>query len=276
MNKQLAFVLSGGGSHGALQVGALRALFEAGFKPELATGTSIGAANSAFLAVHGFNLEGLQSLEAVWRSTIDKDLMPTNFWWQMMLSFFKRSSGGSQHWVRQFAIQNGLTPELRFRDIRGVRLYLVASDLNAGAPVIAGLDPDESVLEGMLASMALPPWFAALEKDGRLLVDGAAVSNLPIETAVLQGATEIIALHLAMHYEVNPSEHGLAPLLWKLDRTVENRQLRLELELAEARGVAVRYIRLLPDPPVPFWDFRHALALMEQGHQAARRAIESW
>jgi predicted acylesterase/phospholipase RssA len=62
-NSKLAFVLSGA-VHGAhLQVGALRALIEAGYHPELVTGTSIGAANAAFLAVHGYTLAGIEKLE---------------------------------------------------------------------------------------------------------------------------------------------------------------------------------------------------------------------
>ena len=44
--------------------------------------------------------------------------------------------------------------------------------------------------------MALPPWVVPQEKDGRFLMDGGAVSNLPIEAALQQGATEIIALDL--------------------------------------------------------------------------------
>ena len=47
MEKCLAFVLGGGGGRGAMQVGALRALFEAGYKPDLLVGTSIGAVNGA-------------------------------------------------------------------------------------------------------------------------------------------------------------------------------------------------------------------------------------
>ena len=46
-----AVVLSGGGSLGAAQVGALRALFEAGIRPDLFVGCSVGALNAAFLAV---------------------------------------------------------------------------------------------------------------------------------------------------------------------------------------------------------------------------------
>src|SRR5262249_26347136 len=45
-----AFVLSGGGARGALQVGALRALLEAGIRPDVIVGTSIGAWNGALLA----------------------------------------------------------------------------------------------------------------------------------------------------------------------------------------------------------------------------------
>jgi NTE family protein len=45
-----AFILSGGGTLGSIQVGLLRALFEADIRPEVLVGTSIGAVNAAFLA----------------------------------------------------------------------------------------------------------------------------------------------------------------------------------------------------------------------------------
>ncbi|MCA1704290.1 MAG: patatin-like phospholipase family protein, partial [Actinobacteria bacterium] len=46
-----AFVLSGGGPYGALQVGALKALLEAGVRPDLVVGSSVGSMNGAFLAI---------------------------------------------------------------------------------------------------------------------------------------------------------------------------------------------------------------------------------
>ena len=45
-----AFVLSGGGSLGAVQVGMLRALFEKGLCPDFLIGTSVGAVNAAWVA----------------------------------------------------------------------------------------------------------------------------------------------------------------------------------------------------------------------------------
>jgi NTE family protein len=276
MEKKLAFVLSGGGSRGALQVGALRALFEAGYRPDLVAGTSIGAANAAFLGVHGYTPQGIQKLYRVWGTTIDQDLLPTNLWWHMMSFFLRRSGGISQQRVRDFAVSNGLTPELHFSDIHGIQLYLVAADLNSGRPVIFGMDQQDSILEGTLASMSIPPWISPYRMDGRYLMDGGAVSNLPIEAALIGGATEIIALDLNDPSEIDQTAYGIRPFLSKLNQTVEQRQGELELELAEARGVPVKHITLIGDPPVPFWDFRCSIEMMEHGYQFTRRAISTW
>ena len=50
MTKKIALVLAGGGSLGAYQVGAIKALTELGFTFDIVTGTSIGALNGAFYA----------------------------------------------------------------------------------------------------------------------------------------------------------------------------------------------------------------------------------
>lgn len=277
MKKKLAFVLGGGGSRGALQVGALRALIEAGYLPNLVTGTSIGAANAALLGIHGYSQEGVEKLANAWKTTIDKDLLPTNLWRQTMQAFFRRNHGKgfSQDRIREFAISNGLTPDLRYKDL-SVPVYPVAADLNSGQPVIFGQDPEELVLGGVLASMALPPWVAPLESKGRVLIDGGAVSSLPIEAALQQGATEIIALDLSNPNEINHESNGFGDFFVKLDKTVESRHARLEMELAEARGVPVRRISLVSDPPVPLWDFRHSVELMEIGYQLAVDTIATW
>ncbi len=78
MKRPLAFVLGGGGSRGALQIGALRGLLEAGLYPDLLVGTSIGAANAAYLAVNGVTMETIDRLETIWHSTIQLELMPSN------------------------------------------------------------------------------------------------------------------------------------------------------------------------------------------------------
>ncbi len=278
MKKKLAFVLGGGGSRGSLQAGALRALIEAGYSPDLVTGTSIGAANGAFMSVHGFNVEGVQRLEQIWRATVDKDLLPTDLWRQFMRTFFQRSNtkGFSQDRIREFAISNGLTPDLRFKDLQAVEFHPVATDLNAGSPVIFGLNPEELVLDCVLASMTLPPWLAPFEMEERYLMDGGAVSNLPIEAALQTGATEVIALDLQDPNEVDSAKRGLGDFFLKLDKTVESRQTQLEIELSEARGVPVRRIVLTGEKPVPLWDFTQSVGLIERGYQLTQQAMAAW
>ena len=75
MKKCLAFVLGGGGARGAMQVGALRALFEAGVKPDLLVGTSIGAINATALAVWGLDLAGIEALERAYQRMQDSRLL---------------------------------------------------------------------------------------------------------------------------------------------------------------------------------------------------------
>ena len=208
--------------------------------------------------------------------TIEQDLLPTNLWWQTMRMFFGRDKGISQQKILDFAASNGLTPELRFKDLQLFGLYLVAADLNTGSQVIFGTDPQEFVLESVLASMTIPPWIAPQEKDGRLLVDGGAVSNLPIEAALLQGATEIIALDLFNPQDMQQTPGRLAPMIYKLDKTFENRKIQLELDLAEARRVPVRRIRLLTEQPVPIWDFRQSVELIECGYHLTRQEMLTW
>jgi hypothetical protein len=70
-------VLSGGGSLGAVQVGALRALLEAGVKPDLFIGCSVGALNAAALAMSP-TLARLDEIEAIWRSLDRKDVFGGN------------------------------------------------------------------------------------------------------------------------------------------------------------------------------------------------------
>ena len=152
----------------------------------------------------------------------------------------------------------------------------MAADLNTGQPVVFGQDPEELVLESVLASMTLPPWFSPQEKDGQYLVDGGAVSTLPIETALHQGATEIIALDLFNPVDLEQNASGLRPLLVKLDKAVENRQIQLEMELAEARRVPVRRIQLITEDPVKIWDFTRSVELIECGYQLARQEMAGW
>jgi NTE family protein len=266
MNKKLAFALSGGGSRGALQVGALYALF--------LIGASIGAVNAAFLALNGFSRDSLDRLTAAWHNAGATDLLPANYIWLTVRAMVNRSSSDPSRRLRDFFISHGLTPELSFSDIEQPNLVIVSADLNSGKPILHGTLPDDKILDALLLSTALPPWFMPVRKQDRYLMDGAVVSNLPVEPALKHGATQIVALDLIDAREMLFEGDGFRGFLDRLLYSVEQRQIDLELELAEARGIPLLYLGLTGEIPVPIWDFSHTDNLITQGYDIARRVIE--
>ena len=73
-----AFVLSGGASLGAIQVGMLRALYERGIAPDVIVGTSAGAMNGAFIASRPQTVATADALAAVWRDLRRGQVFPLN------------------------------------------------------------------------------------------------------------------------------------------------------------------------------------------------------
>ncbi len=271
----MAFVLGGGGARGALQAGALRALIERGILPDLLVGVSAGAVNATFVAIHGLSVETIDRLDAAWRSAAEQDLLPSNYIWLTLRSMLRRSWPSPATRIRDFFVASGVTPHLRFSDLTGLpKLIIVSSDLNTGRPVLHGQSPDESVLEALLVSTALPPWAMPVMKQGHYLMDGAVVSSLPIEPALQAGATEIIALDLSDPRDAVAQINGFDLLLSRLTYGVEQRQVDLELDLARARGVPVRYLRLTAPVLLPMWDFRRTGELIMQGYEVAKRALD--
>ncbi len=273
MKKCLALVLGGGGARGALQVGACRALFEAGYKPDLIVGTSIGAANAAGLALWGVNLDGVTALEKAYQTFADSRWMdtPGRLVWHTLTGrpFFTGQK------ARDIMIEFGIGPDLRFDHFEDVRLGLVSADMSSGERLIYGLELGQSVLEGVLNSVAVPPWFAPIENEDQLIVDGGALSNLPVEPALNMGATEIIALDLS----IPPDQARSTGKLNQLEKAISSfneHENHLELTLAEARGVPVHYLHLISDPPTPMWDFSTYRELIAIGYETTRNAIPGW
>jgi NTE family protein len=264
MKKCLAFVLGGGGARGALQVGALRALFEAGCKPDLLVGTSIGSVNAAGLALWGANLNGVRALEQAYQDATEAKWIDPRLARLALKALPLHSDQRASRQVAKFLISKGVTPDLRFSQISNIRLGLIGADLDAGE------------LEGILASTALQPWFSPIEKNGHSIVDGGAVSCLPIEPAMALGATEIIALDLNDSNGMLENDNRHNQYVEKLLFTVVQREAALEMALAAERNVPVWHILLKSSPPVPIWDFSKHRELIQVGYEAARRSISDW
>lgn len=266
-------MLGGGGSRGALQVGSLYALLEKGFQPELLVGTSIGAVNAAFVALHGFSRQSLDLLTVTWEQASALDLLPSNYIQTTLRAMLGRSSINPSQRIQEFFVQHGLNVDMRFSDIQRPQLVIVSSDLKTGKPVLHGDEPDEKILESLLLSTALPPWTMPVKSNSRYLMDGGVLSNLPIEPALRMGATHIVALDLLDSREVFGEGNRFGYFLDRLTFAVQKRQVDLELELAKARGASVLYLDLVGEETIPLWDFHHTRDLIARGYEITKEAL---
>src|ERR687888_2397716 len=69
--------MSGGANLGSVHVGMVRALLEAGIKPDVIVGTSIGAVNAAYLAADP-SLDQVDRLQELWSEAKARDIFPLN------------------------------------------------------------------------------------------------------------------------------------------------------------------------------------------------------
>lgn len=186
-----AFVLSGGGSLGAVQVGMLHALLEAGIRPDLVVGSSVGAINGAYLAGHA-SLEGVEQLATLWESIRRRDVFPLG-----LRGVLSGALGRRAHFVDPLGLRTLiLRAELGFGRLEEapVPFYPVATDLATGDAVVLH---EGDLVEALLASAAIPGVFPPVEIRGRTLVDGGVVADSPLAEAAALGATTIYLLPTA-------------------------------------------------------------------------------
>lgn len=181
-----AFVLSGGANLGAEQAGMLEALLEAGIRPDVLVGTSIGAANAAFLAADP-TLRRARALSALWRRVRSSDVFPINPL-RMARTMLR---GGALFPTDPF--RRLIEREIPYRRIEDARvpLRIVATRFEDGSEAVFDAGP---VVDAVLASTALPAVFAPHEVQGRLYLDGGLVDHVPVAPAIEAGADTVYVL----------------------------------------------------------------------------------
>jgi NTE family protein len=185
-----AFVLSGGGNLGALQVGMMYALVEKGLRPGLIVGTSVGAINGAFFASRP-DLPGIAEIARLWSSLRRKDVLGVGL--GTLVGGFR---GRPRHLFDSSSIRRILESFLTFSRLEDapIPLTVVATALGTGEAVVLNSGDATTAL---LASSAVPRLLPPVEIGGRLLVDGAAAADVPLQQAVALGAREIYVLPTA-------------------------------------------------------------------------------
>src|SRR5512134_2513374 len=204
----IGLVLSGGGARGGAHIGVLKALEELRVPIDRIAGTSIGAIVGGFY-VSGMTVADLEQLvESLEWEAAFLNVTPRQ------LKSFRRKRDDDSFLVNQkpglndgeFELPIGLVPgqvidmiisretlrasQVDNFDELAVPFRAVAGDIVTGEPVVLGTG---SLARAMRASMSIPAALAPIEIDGRLLVDGGIVLNLPVDVAREMGADVVIA-----------------------------------------------------------------------------------
>lgn len=271
----IAFVLSGGGNRGALQAGALQALLERGVRPDLIVCTSVGALNGVVLAADP-TPEGARRQAEGWAHIRRADIFPGN---ALTVSWRILTGQGSFHSRERFTrfVLATLPPKARrFKDLK-VPCVVTATSLATGRLRLFGADPAERLLDALLASTAIPPFFAPYPYQNELLLDGALVANLPISHAIERGARTIYTLEIADDMG-GAKRPGLIYTLTSSLNAMLNRQHEQErraVALAHARGITIHDIKLTSGQNLAYNDFGHSAELVAAGRRAALAYLDA-
>lgn len=208
---KIGLVLSGGGAKGAAHIAVLKALEELEIEIDYIGGTSMGSF-IGFLYAAGYDADRIKEIffKEDWQKIFFNDKIP-----RRSLSMEEKKYDG--RYIRAFPIRNwqielpsGLEsgqslssliarltwPVNHVADFKllPTPFLCLATDLETGEAVVLdrGFLPD-----AIRASMAFPSVVAPIEIDGRLLVDGGLVRNLPVSDVIAMGADIIIAVDVS-------------------------------------------------------------------------------
>jgi NTE family protein len=260
--QKTAFVLAGGGSLGAVQVGMLRAMLATGVRPDFVVGSSVGALNACYFAGYP-DAQGVEALADIWIGLRRRHVFPLGL--SAALSLWRRPD----HLVDPAGLERLILEWLPYRFLEEARLpaHVLATDMQ-GAAVLLSRGP---ATPAILASAAVPGVFPAVEIDGVALMDGAVAANTPLAVAVALGATRVYLLptgyacdlHGPPRGAVGRGLHAITLMIaWQLIRDIERLPSEFDVHLVPA---------LCPLDVSPY-DFSQARVLIAR----ATTSTEKW
>jgi NTE family protein len=175
---KIGFVLGAGSARGWAHIGVLRALTEAGIKPDFVAGCSVGAfVGAAFAAGR------LDPLEA-WALSFD---------WKRMLKLADFGlRGGLIKGERVNELFHEQFVECEFSELP-IPFAAVATDLHSGQEIWLR---EGKVSAAIGASIAVPGLFRPVQYEDRYLVDGSVVNPIPVSLCRAMGADIVLAVDL--------------------------------------------------------------------------------
>jgi NTE family protein len=270
---KIGVVLGGGGVRGFAHLGVLQVMEEVGVPVDLIAGTSMGG------IVAGLYAAGvpLREIAASATKTGIMDLASADRAWRGLFNHRKMAALLAELLGRQ---------DVSFEDLR-IPAAVVAADVETSEVVVLDKGP---LIPALIATSAVPLLFSPVLHQGRWLVDGGTLNNLPVDIARRMGADRVLAVsvppRLTLPLEEREEERGLSArgLLFFSSRT---RDWRLPFLIAEASlGMTeelVDRMRLAYHPPdlflevdlpnVGLLDADSNAKIIKAGREAATRRL---
>jgi NTE family protein len=247
MKRKLGLALGGGGARGLAHIGVLKVLEEEGLAADFVAGTSIGSLIGALYCC-GYTWEQLHELA---RSTD----------WSDLVTFTVPRLGlvNARKLERLVArLTGGRTIEQLPVPFRAVTV-----DITAGEVVVLAEGP---VSKAVRASASIPGIFEPTRWEGRLLVDGGLLDNVPTGVARDMGADVVLAVNLSgERVQSRPPENILDVLLYSLEILIHGQG---------QRGTAAADVPVVPDlAGFSYRNLGRLAEMIERGEVAMRAAL---
>ncbi len=202
----IGLALGGGAVLGAAHVGVLRAIDELGIGIKAVSGTSIG---SFIASLYAFGMDW-REIEAV---ALDLDWLDLT---GLTLSQFGLLSN------KKFGrVVSDLLGERRIEE-SSIPLFMIATDIEHGEKVV--MDRGD-VARAVMASACIPGIFRPVECDGKMLVDGVLMENVPVSPLLDSGMKPLVCVDLMGAYVFNKPETIIDLLLNAFYSTLRNTTL---------------------------------------------------
>lgn len=277
--KKIGFALSGGGAKGLAHIGVLKVLEEAGIYPDVITGTSMGSVVGGLYAI-GYSAKELDSLatslnwaeyftdsyDRSYRTIEEKDEVE-----RYVFSFPVKEKKiqlprGFVDGQKLAILLSNLTQHVhalpKFDDFE-TPFRCIGGDLETGEAIIfdSGFLPD-----AIRASIGIPSVFEPVEVNGRLVVDGMIIRNLPVQDAFDLGADIVIAVDVGSGLY---KREELSSIITVLDQTSSYRIVQ-----SNHQQLALADVIIKPDMSnFSALDFEKTDSLILEGERAAKKMI---
>lgn len=282
---RIGLVLGGGGARGAAHIGVLQELERLRVPVHAVAGTSMGAIVGGFFAA-GMSPDELQELvqtldwdasfqdggrrqDKSFRRKQDDAQFPIQFELGLNDAGLQLPKGLIQGQNLQLLLREALfdVSDIRDFDDLPTPFRAVASDLALGEPYVMG---EGDLALAIRASMSAPGVFAPVEYNGRTLVDGGLVSNVPVDVGKSMGVDVVIAVDVEFPL-YQPQDLGSALTVTEQMLTILIRkETRRSLDKLCAHDVLIR-------PELGNFgstDFDNIETVIEPGAAAARAVID--